>query len=191
VPQEVVERLKLYDDKEIAKLLAKVWGATRQTPKEKQERMNSVAQLLAHGRGDASAGKQLFAASCAVCHKLHGEGQTIGPDLTGYERDNVDFLLLSIVDPSAAIREEYTNFEMETKDGLLMTGFVVERAAQAVTIEDAQQVRTTVAKERIKSLRASPVSRMPEGLLDALSEQQVRDLFAYLQSKTVGEQARK
>src|SRR4030095_13727564 len=124
-----------------------------------------------------------FNATCASCHKLHGEGQNIGPDLTGYERDNLDFLLLDIVDPSAAIREEYTNFELNSTDGLLLTGFITERAAQSVTIEDAQQGRSTVPKSRIKRLQASPASRMPEGLLDAFTDDQVRDLFAYLRTK--------
>jgi putative heme-binding domain-containing protein len=180
----VVERLKLYQDPSITAVIQNVWGTTRQSSKAKQERMASVSKMIGAGQGSASEGKKLFAATCATCHKLHGEGQTIGPDLTGYERDNLDFLLLSIVDPNAAIREEYTNFELETNDGLLLTGFVIERAAKSVTIEDGQQGRTTVPKDRIKSLRASSVSRMPEGLLDALNEQQIRDLFAYLRSKS-------
>jgi putative membrane-bound dehydrogenase-like protein len=186
IPFEVVERMKLYHDPAINVAVQKIWGTTRQTPKEKQERMATVSKVLAGGKGDAAEGKKLFTATCATCHKLHGQGQTIGPDLTGYERDNLDFLLLGIVDPNAVIREEYTNFELETKDGLLLTGFITERAAQSVTIEDAQQGRTTVPKERIKALQASAVSRMPEGLLDALSQQQIRDLFAYLRSKAPG-----
>jgi putative heme-binding domain-containing protein len=194
VPFDVVERVKLYKDPKITQAVQKIWGTTRQTPKEKQERMAAVARLIASGKGDPVQGKQLFSATCATCHKLHSEGQSIGPDLTGYERDNLDFLLLAIVDPSAAIREEFTNFELETKDGLLLTGFVTERAAQSVTIEDAQQGRSVVPKSKIKSLQASPVSRMPEGLLDSLNEQQIRDLFAYLRSKSpasIGVQASK
>ena len=156
--------------------------------------MKSIARILTEGKGIESQGKQLFTATCATCHKLHGEGQSIGPDLTGYERDNLDFLLLGVVDPSAAIREEFTNFELETNDGLLLTGFITERAAQSVTIEDAQQGRSTLPKSRIKSLKASPVSRMPEGLLDGLNDQQIRDLFAYLRSRgpsTVRTEAKK
>jgi putative heme-binding domain-containing protein len=90
--------------------------------------------------------------------------------------------LQSIIDPNAGIREEYTNFELETTDDLLLTGYVVERGANAVTIEDAQQGRVTIPQNRIKSLQASALSRMPEGLLDSMSEDQVRDLFAYLRS---------
>lgn len=184
VPFEVVQRLRLYREANINTAVQKLWGEARQTPKEKQERIGAIAKLLASGKGNALEGKNVFNSTCATCHKLHAQGQTIGPDLTGYERDNLDFLLLAIVDPNAGIREEYTNFELETSDGLLLTGFVTERAAQSVTIEDSQQGRTTVPKDKIKSLQASSVSRMPEGLLDSLSEQQIRDLFAYLQSKS-------
>jgi putative membrane-bound dehydrogenase-like protein len=182
VPFDVLERIRRHDDPVIAQLTTKLWGRTRQTPAELQQRISAVAKTIASGNGDASRGKQIFATTCATCHKLHGEGQTIGPDLTGYERDNLDFLLLSIVDPNAGIREEYTNFELQTTDDLLLTGYIVERAAQAVTVEDAQQGRVTVPQNRIKSLQASSLSRMPEGLLDALNDEQVRDLFAYIRS---------
>ena len=181
VPFDVVERVRRHDE-ELNGRATKLWGRTRQTPAELQERIAAVAKIVGDGRGDAARGKQLFTTACATCHKLHGEGQTIGPDLTGYERDNLDFLLPSIIDPNAGIREEYTNFELQTTDDLLLTGYVVERSGQAVTIEDAQQGRVTVPQNRIKSLQASALSRMPEGLLDAMAEDQVRDLFAYLRS---------
>jgi putative heme-binding domain-containing protein len=181
VPFDVVERVRKHDET-LNQRATKLWGRTRQTPAELQERIATVARIISGGRGDAGRGKQLFATTCGTCHKLHGEGQTIGPDLTGYERDNLDFLLPSIIDPNAGIREEYTNFEMQTTDDLLLTGYIVERSGQAVTIEDAQQGRVTVPQNRIKSLQASALSRMPEGLLDAMSEDQVRDLFAYLRS---------
>jgi putative heme-binding domain-containing protein len=181
VPFDVVERMRKHDGK-LDERATMLWGRTRQTPTELQERIAAVARIVGGSRGDAARGRQLFTTACATCHKLHGEGQTIGPDLTGYERDNLDFLLPSVIDPNAGIREEYTNFELQTTDDLLLTGYVVERSGQAVTIEDAQQGRVTVPQSRIKSLQASALSRMPEGLLDAMSDDQVRDLFAYLRS---------
>ena len=178
VPFDAVQRIRLHD----ADAAQKVWGAVRKSSEEKEARMRDLAALLSEARGDAIRGKQLFVQSCATCHKLHGEGASIGPDLTGYERDNLHFWLLAIVDPSAGIREEYTNYELETSDGLLLTGFITERGADSVTIEDGERGRMAVRKSRIRSLKASPLSRMPEGLLDTLSEQQVQDLFAYLRS---------
>jgi len=180
---ESLERIRLHDDPEITRLVQKLWGNTRRTPAELQHRMEAVTKIVNDGAGDETRGKKLFSTVCANCHKLHGEGQTIGPDLTGYERDNLDFMLLAVIDPNAGIREEYTNFELETQDGLLLTGYIKERAAQSVTIEDGQQGQVIVPKSKIKSLQASALSRMPEGLLDAMDDQQLRDLFVYLRSK--------
>ncbi|HMJ65754.1 MAG TPA: PVC-type heme-binding CxxCH protein, partial [Candidatus Binatia bacterium] len=104
VPFDIIERVRRHDDKQISELATKLWGRTRQTPAELQQRIEAVAKTLSSGHGEASRGKQIFSTTCGACHKLHGEGQTIGPDLTGYERDNLDFMLLSIIDPNAGIR---------------------------------------------------------------------------------------
>jgi putative heme-binding domain-containing protein len=175
---DAVERIRLHDETGAQKL----WGVVRKSTEEKQARMRDLAALLADATGEVIRGKQLFGQACGTCHKLHGQGADLAPDLTGYERDNLQFWLLAIVDPSAAIREEYTNFELETTDGLLLTGFIAERGADSVTIEDGEHGRVTIPKSRMKSLKASATSRMPEGLLDAFSEQQIQDLFAYLRS---------
>src|SRR5207248_3451581 len=106
---DVLQRMQLHKDAAINRAIEKNWGSLRQSPKQLQRRMQDVEKVVRTGSGDPMRGKQLFASTCATCHKLNGEGQTIGPDLTGYERDNLEFLLLSIVDPNAAIREEYTN----------------------------------------------------------------------------------
>jgi putative heme-binding domain-containing protein len=182
VPFEIIERLKLHREPEITMAAQKLWGATRQTPDALRQRIDQVAKILLSGSGSAARGKELFAANCASCHKLHGEGQTTGPDLTGYERDNLDFLLLAVIDPNAGIREEYTNYELETADGLLLTGYLLDQTPQSVTIEDGEGGSVVIARARIKSLQASAASRMPEGLLDALSSEEIRDLFAYLRS---------
>ncbi|HYR57179.1 MAG TPA: c-type cytochrome, partial [Chthoniobacteraceae bacterium] len=120
---------------------------------------------------------------CAVCHTLKGEGAKIGPDLSGYERDNLDFMLPAIVDPSLGIREEYTLYNLTKKDGQVLAGFVEETTPQFVTMKDAAGNKTKVAREEIGSLVASPISLMPEGLLNAFTPEQTRDLFAYLMAK--------
>lgn len=141
--------------------IQRLWGATRPPPGDKQQRMAALAQVLTRGRGDAGRGKALFTATCATCHTLFGEGQKIGPDLTGYERDNLDFLLVSIVDPSAGIREEYTNYEIETKDGLLLSGYIIEQTPQSVTIEDGQEGRRFHAAAS-KDSRPRPLHGCPK-----------------------------
>ncbi len=163
-------------------LIKKHWGNLRASPKEKEDLIKNLRVTIAK-KGDATKGRETFKALCAVCHALNGEGGKIGPDLSGYERDNLDFMLPAIVDPSLGIREEFTLNNLTTKDGQVLAGFVAETTPQFVTMLDAAGNKTKIAREDIKSLIASPTSLMPEGLLNALTPEQTRDLFTYLMAK--------
>ncbi len=187
ISYELMERMKLHREPGISSIIRKQWGRTRATADQKVKQIEEVRNSLAAGKGDAVKGKALFGASCALCHKLHDQGPPGGallaPDLTGYERDNLDFMLLAIIDPSAAVREEFINYEIETKDGLLLTGFLLEQNPKSVMIQDGVEGKVIVQRDQIETLTASRTSRMPEQLLDALTADQVRDLFEYLRKK--------
>ena len=105
----------------------------------------------------------------------------MGPDLTGYERSNLDFLSLAIIDPSAAIREEFTNYRLLTSDGQVLSGLLEDQTPDTVTMRTAEGNAVRVNRDDIETLQASPVSLMPENILDALSPEDVGDLLAYLQ----------
>jgi putative heme-binding domain-containing protein len=184
IPLDIVRSIKRFTDPEIARLVTKHWGQVRlATGEEKRSEMLRVASILKVGGGDAKAGKVVFTNTCAKCHKLFGDGASIGPELTGYERDNLRYWLENIVDPSASIRDEYLAFVINTSDGRSLTGIISAQDKATVTLKlaDGQSVR--VARDQIEDLRASPVSIMPEELLKNLQEQQLRDLFAYLMKK--------
>jgi putative heme-binding domain-containing protein len=184
VPLDLVRRIKLYPDPAMAKLIEKHWGQVRpSTSEEKQQEMSRLANALKAGPGNNKAGKEIFTNTCARCHKLFGEGGAIGPDLTGYERDKAAYWIENIVDPSAVIREEYTTFIVETTDGRRLSGIIAGQDKQTVTLKTAEGEEKHVARERIDKMTASPVSIMPEDQMRALTDQQVRDLFAYLMSK--------
>lgn len=172
-----------HHDAALDALIQKHWGRLRQSPKEIETKIQSVRTLLAKGKGDAAAGKQVFTIVCATCHTLFGEGAKIGPELTGYERDNLDFILPAIIDPSLGIREEFTVYNVTTKDDQAITGFLEENTPQFITIKDPTGNKIRLAREQVKTLEASHTSLMPEGLVDALDETQLRDLFAYLMKK--------
>jgi putative heme-binding domain-containing protein len=125
----------------------------------------------------------VFGNVCGKCPKLFGEGGSVGPDLTGYERDNAVYWLENIVDPSAVIREEYTTFVVSTTDGRVLTGVIAEQDKQTVSLRNPEGQVVRIARDKIEEMHASPQSLMPEDLLRELKEQQVRDLFAYLMSK--------
>jgi putative heme-binding domain-containing protein len=184
VATEVIERLALHKDAQLDEQLVKVFGRIRATPNEKRQEIEKVKKLLSGASGNALAGKDLFNKTCAKCHTFFNEGGKIGPDLTGYERDNLDFMLLSVIDPSAFIREEFTTFQTTTDDGLVLAGFITERGEKTITMQTSDRGQVILDKASIEDgPRAIPVSLMPERQLADYSDEQIRDLFAYLRRK--------
>jgi putative membrane-bound dehydrogenase-like protein len=184
IATEQLDRLRQLNDPAIAALLQKVFGQlTRPSSAQKEKEIARIKQVVTAAPGDAKAGREIFAARCAVCHMLFKEGGQIGPDLTPYERRNLDFLFISIIDPSAAIREEYTNFRIDTTDDQTFIGLIKERSPDSITLIDATQQKTIISKRDIKNEQALTLSIMPEQLLEGLTDQQLRDFTAYLQSE--------
>jgi putative heme-binding domain-containing protein len=164
--------------------LEKLWGKLpgAGTP-EKDQRIAEVRGMLPEGdKGDPRRGRKVFEEQCANCHRLFGQGAAIGPDLSGAERGDLEFLLASVVDPSRVMRKEYQPVTVATKDGRVLTGLIVEQNDQYMVLFDSAQQKTTVPRSEIDEIKDATVSVMPEGLLDKLSEGQIRDLFRYLQS---------
>jgi putative heme-binding domain-containing protein len=181
---EQARRIVLHKDARLTERAEKLWGQVRPaSSREKQGRIMAVAQILRKGPGDASRGKPLVVKHCLNCHQLFGEGAKIGPELTAVDRKNLDVLLMNVIDPSAVIREGYQQYIVATVDGRLLTGLLAENTPQKVTVLDAKGVQTPVQRKEIDSLTRADASLMPEGLLDLLSDQELRDLFAYLRSE--------
>lgn len=131
--------------------------------------------------GDASRGRALFAQSCALCHKLFDAGADIGPEITGANRTDVDYLLGNILDPNALIGKDYQSTTIETTDGRILVGMVREENKDAITLKTLAG-SIVVPRGDVSKVEVSEVSMMPEGLLSAFAPDQVRDLFAYLAS---------
>src|SRR5262249_30869564 len=135
VPLEQLQRVKLYKSAVLDGLLEKLWGKIAPaTAGEKLSRIQHVATILKRGKGEPAGGRLLFEQQCAPCHTLFGHGNKIGPDLTGADRKNTEFLLTHIVDPSAVIRLEYAAYNVVTTDGRSLTGLVAESTPQTVTL---------------------------------------------------------
>lgn len=178
------QQLARLGDSHVLARLEQVWGKVPQTGSaEKVRRIAEVRGMLPEGdKGNADRGRLVFREVCAGCHRLFGEGEAIGPELTGAERHDLDFLLTSLVDPNSVIRKEYQGQTVALKDGRILSGLVVEESAATLTLFDAQKRKTVLPKGDIEDSRPAAGSLMPEGLLDPLSDAQVRDLFRYLQS---------
>ena len=106
----------------------------------------------------------------------------MGPDLTSYQRDDLDTMLISIIDPDAEIREGYESVFIQTKDGLNVSGFLADKGISTVTVRSFDGLDKTFQKSQIKSMEPLGRSLMPVNLLNGLSDPQLRDFFAYLRS---------
>jgi putative heme-binding domain-containing protein len=160
----------------------KLWGVARECEKEQLAVIARYkAMIQAKGAGDASRGRAGFARTCQQCHTLFDVGGKGGPDLTGSNRSDLDYILQNIIDPNAIIPNDYRTSTLETRDERVITGIVTKQDDNAVTIVVPGET-IIVGRKDIKALTQGDISMMPEGLLAALTENDVRDLIAYLRS---------
>jgi putative heme-binding domain-containing protein len=172
-------------DPDINARLARVWGTVRPALQDKARLLVKYKALLtadALAKADPSRGRAVFKQTCASCHRLFDDGGDVGPDLTGSQRANLDYVLENVLDPSAVVAKEYQVTVIETKDGRVLTGIIRQENDRAVTVQ-TQNEKVTVPKREIQSRTASPVSMMPEGMFRKLTNDEVRDLLAYLAAR--------
>ena len=161
----------------------RVWGDVRDSPRELDKQIEATKKWLTPAviaTADLARGKQLFTQHCANCHTLFGEGGKIGPDITGVQRTNLDYLLENIIDPSASVSKDYQMEILRLDDGRVINGLVESETGETITIQTAKE-RIVILKVEVEARRTSNVSIMPTGLIEPLSEDQIRDLFGYLQ----------
>ncbi|HEX4073425.1 MAG TPA: c-type cytochrome, partial [Planctomycetaceae bacterium] len=184
IKPEVVRKMTVHRDARIAALIAKhfphIKGATTAEMQAQIARLSGV--LKPGAGGNPYKGKQLFNNSCAKCHILFGEGGRIGPDLTTFKRDDWLNMLINVVNPSAEIREGFEQVMVVTRDGRAVSGLRFDQDPQILVLRGVDGQNITVARRDIEETIPQAKSLMPEGLLNGLKDQQVRDLFAYLRS---------
>jgi len=171
-------------DAELNQQLTRAWGEVRGADTEKKRLSARYQELLTPARlkqADLLAGRALFNQVCASCHKLFGEGGNLGPDLTGSGRGQLDYLLENIVDPSAVVPADFKMAVVELKDGRVLNGVISARNERTITLLLPTE-RLVLERSEITETRESALSIMPESLLEALTETQMRDLIAYLMS---------
>ncbi|HVX13962.1 MAG TPA: PVC-type heme-binding CxxCH protein [Pirellulales bacterium] len=182
VPAFVLRQVAGIKDERVSQRLQQVWGAVREASQDKAAAIARFRSLLPTDQlqaADRSHGRALFVRTCAACHKLFGEGGQIGPELTGAQRTNLDYLLENLVDPSALVGRDYQMSVIETADGRIINGIIAGEDAAVVTVQ-TQNDRLLIPKSDIETREQSKLSLMPEGLLDKLSEVELRELIAYL-----------
>ncbi len=184
IPVELAQHMLLFNNEALSKRVHEIWPATKASSSdEKTKTINELASVIRSGSGDEAAGKLVFRSACGICHRLNDEGGIIGPDLTGYDRSNLSYMLLQVVDPSADIREGYVNYLIHTKDGRTLSGFLTERTDNGLTVQPYGGEPIQLSMNEIEKLEPQQTSLMPEGILERLSDKEVRDLFSYLMNK--------
>lgn len=185
----LVRQLTAFDDAEINALIKSAWGDVNAPKADLGERTKKYRELLtpaAVAKGDIAKGKMLFTMTCGQCHKLFGQGQNVGPDITGSNRADLNYLLENVLDPNAVIGKAYQLNLFTMKDGRVMSGVIKEESPAAVRIAMMGGVEFTLPQGDIAKREVSKLSTMPEGLFDALKPEQVIDLVKYLQSGAAG-----
>lgn len=176
-------QIRGFEKVELNQMLAKVWGEVRTSSADKEQQMKAWKEKLTPtlGQANLSAGRQLFAKTCASCHVLYGEGKSAGPDLTGGNRRNLDYLLENLLDPSGLVAANFRMTVFQLADGQTLSGVIIEQTDKTLTIQ-TQQERVTIPKSDVERTKTSNLSLMPDGQLTPLSADQVRDLIGYLMS---------
>ncbi|MEZ6074374.1 MAG: c-type cytochrome [Pirellulaceae bacterium] len=181
VPNDVAQQLRTHSDSAIASLAVQHLGeGAKLKPADAQQRIEQVRDVLGEGTGNPYAGEALFMERCAACHKLFFKGGNVGPDLTPYQRGNLDTLLVSVISPSLEIREGFEYMTLITVDGRILTGFVVDQDNQIITLRVKAGEDIRIERKDVEDIAPVGRSLMPDGVLDGMTDQQLRDFFAYL-----------
>jgi putative membrane-bound dehydrogenase-like protein len=181
-----VRQIRSLGDQSLIALLSEVWGELRDSPADRRERVAKLKVQLgtaALAGADLSRGRAAFERVCASCHKLYGRGGEIGPDLTGTGRDNLDYLLENLVDPSASVSADFRMSVVAMRDGRVLNGLVRAKTEHTLTLQ-MQTEALVLDRNDVDDIRPSLLSLMPDGLLDPLDPAEVRDLIAYLMHRS-------
>ncbi|MBN8420583.1 MAG: c-type cytochrome [Verrucomicrobia bacterium] len=177
-------QIRSLGDESLNKLLTEAWGEIRDTPEAKKAEFAKWEGYLTKdtlAKADPSKGRMIFTAVCSACHKLYGQGGAIGPELTGSDRHNLKYLLENILDPSAVVPADFRVSVLNLKDGRTITGVIPEQTERTLTVQTPAE-RLTIERTQIVKQEQLPMSLMPEGLLSALGDENVKNLISYLMS---------
>ncbi len=185
VPVVTARQVLALNDKALSERLEKVWGKITPVAKERAILMKKWKDVLTEDtikKADVTNGRALFTKNCASCHKMFGEGQAVGPELTGSQRSNLEYVLENVLDPSAVVPNEYRMVNFSLADDRVVSGIVLRETKDAVTVRTVNDTLTVPVAD-IVTRKQTALSIMPEGLFDAMKPDEVRDLIAYLRAK--------
>ena len=179
-----VRQIQTFGDDQLTARLGKVWGMIGSSSSDQQQAIAKFKKSLSQevlASADRSHGRTLFQKNCASCHQLFGAGEKVGPDLTGSNRANLDYILENILAPSTVVGKDYQMTLLQLVDGRVASGLIAMETDSAVTLRTINDL-VVIAKDDVEERKLSELSLMPAGLIDNFSGDDVRDLIAYLGS---------
>ena len=186
VSADIIRQIGNLKNADLDKRVGEVWGIVRTTPADRLKMIADYRKLLQTPtpvKPDLAHGRAVFAKTCQQCHTLYGIGNKVGPDITGSNRANLEYLLENILDPSAVIPKEYAASVFNMADGRTITGIVRSETPAAFTVVTANET-LTLPKGDVERRTDSPTSMMPDDQFKLMPETDIRALIAYLQYPT-------
>jgi len=161
-----------------------VWGPIESVPKDQAAyaKYRAMVTPTALASADLKAGKTVFAKSCGSCHKMYGDGGILGPDLTGSNRTDPEYILMNVLEPSFEIQDAYKMVVINTRDGRTYSGNIISENERQVTMRIVGQDQLLINKSGILSREVTDVSMMPTGLFENLSQEEIVNLMGYLKT---------
>ena len=177
------QALSNHPDKQLQARATKLLAASGGLPNPDREKVLHEKLPLVKRTGDVALGKEVFKKQCAKCHKHSGEGENIGPDLTGMAVHPKTELLTHILDPSRSVEGNFRIYTILTDAGLVFTGMLASETRTSLELIDAEAKRHAIQRSEIDELVASRKSLMPEGFEKQVPDEDIVNLLEFLTAK--------
>lgn len=179
VAPATVQRLLKHRDAAVRDRAAKVLDAAR--PQDRAQVIASYQPCL-RLPSDMARGREVFTKNCATCHRIGDIGVNVAPDISDSRTKTVDYLLTHILDPNAAIDNNYFNYTIVDVQGRIHTGVIHTETSNGVTLRQPEGKSVTIPRAEIEEMKSTGLSLMPEGLEKNIDLQQMADLIGFVKN---------
>jgi putative membrane-bound dehydrogenase-like protein len=179
-----VRQMTNLNDAKLTERIEQSWGRVAESSEEQRQVIEKYKSMLTAdflATANLGQGRALYQKNCASCHKLFGAGEIIGPDLTGSNRADLNYILENLIAPNAVVGRDYQMNVMLLNDGRVVSGLITKETESALTVKTINDL-VVIAKDEIEEQKLSELSLMPAGLVDPLKSEELRDLIGYLAS---------
>lgn len=179
---DLVRQMRNLKHEPLDERIEKVWGSARETSADKASAIVKYKAILSskpRQAPDPMLGRAVYVKTCGTCHVLFGTGGNVGPEITGSNRADLDYVLSNVLDPSSLIGKDYQAHVLALADGRVLTGIIKGEDKNAITLATANET-VVIPVGDVEERKMSDQSMMPEGQWDTMTEHEIRSLVAYL-----------